>query len=463
MSGMALHYVLSRLEAIGDVDPSGFAVAVVVAHHVSPEGRACMAGRTRIAHLCGKSEKAVSRGIAWCKKFKILDTVQERDRNRSFKGQQYTLIGYTDWLERTRDLARGEPRDIVARGEKEASESASEEAENHAGAAGQTVSHAVGHAVGHNVPQTSIEPVLEPEEREARESDGQEGEIDPETSRPDGGDAVDEPLASEAAETPGRPERSDGDRNAPDGGGEAADTPGRAEFEKRVMRFCNGRGFAAGPWRDWDTSSPGWIARQFAALSVAERADAERWRDPYLLDLAARKKNPVPVGTFLRDRLWTGLDPMLLERAERHRQARLAPEERPRPDGWAACMGPVGMAWLMAKLLAGPEDAEAMARPIVTEAVLRDAWPALWWWQAVQRQRGGAAFDPQWHALKGAMEPVPAGTAMLARWRSEFEARGWKWLSAFDQAAVVYLPVGGPEGLEAFRAAVASRSVEAVE
>ena len=62
------------------------------------------------------------------------------------------------------------------------------------------------------------------------------------------------------------------DPDAPRGGTEAGDQqlgdedrPQRAAFQKRVMRFCNGRGFAAGAWTDWDTSSPEWIARQFAA------------------------------------------------------------------------------------------------------------------------------------------------------------------------------------------------------
>jgi len=230
----------------------------------------------------------------------------------------------------------------------------------------------------------------------------------------------------------------------------AADTPGTAAFEKRVMRFCNGRGFLAGPWKDWDTSSPNWIGRQFASLSAGERADAERWRDPYLFDLEGRGKPPVTVGVFLRDKLWTGLDPMLLQRAERRKAERLKPEERAQPDGWAACLGPVGMAWLFAKLLAGAADPAAMARPLLTDAQLRDAWSAVWWFQAMQRQKGGAVFDPQWHALKPAMEFVPKSTVVLAAWRDHFAEHDWKWLNAFDTADGVYCPKGGPAGLAAF-------------
>ncbi|TIV00209.1 MAG: helix-turn-helix domain-containing protein [Mesorhizobium sp.] len=232
------------------------------------------------------------------------------------------------------------------------------------------------------------------------------------------------------------------------------DTPGTAAFEKRVMRFCNGRGFMAGPWPDWDTSSPGWIAGRFAALSSEERLEAERWRDPYLLDLVARKKTPVPVGVFFKGKTWTGLDAGVLERAEKQRLARLPPDERARPEGWAKCLGPVGMARLFAELLDGQSKGLALSKPFVSDAELREAWPFLWRFRALLRQKGGAEFGPRWHALKTAMEPVPQGTETLAAWKSVFLERGWLWLAEFDRIDVVYCPAGGPAGLEAFEQAV---------
>ncbi|RWF02984.1 helix-turn-helix domain-containing protein [Mesorhizobium sp.] len=232
------------------------------------------------------------------------------------------------------------------------------------------------------------------------------------------------------------------------------DTPGTAAFEKRVMRFCNGRGFMAGPWPDWDTSSPGWIAARFAALSSEERLEAERWRDPYLLDLVARKKTPVPVGVFFKGKTWTGLDAGVLERAEKQRIARLPPDERARPEGWAKCLGPVGMARLFAELLDGQSKGLALSKPFVSDAELREAWPFLWRFRALLRQKGGAEFGPRWHALKTAMEPVPQGTETLAAWKSDFLERGWLWLAEFDRIDVVYCPAGGPAGLEPFEQAV---------
>ncbi len=236
---------------------------------------------------------------------------------------------------------------------------------------------------------------------------------------------------------------------------EPSDTPGRADFEKRVMRFCTGKGFLAGQWPNWDTSSPGWIGRQFAALTPAERVEAERWRDAYLFDIAERKQTPVVVGNFLNGRLWTGLDPAILERVERRRHAQLKPEERAQPDGWAACLGPVGMAWLFARLIEGPADAAMASRPFLSDPQLREAWPSIWWFQAMQRQKGGAVFEPRWHALSGAMEFVPRDTAVFAAWREAFAEKGWRWLNAFDAGRGAYFPRGGPGAIDKFEHAVA--------
>lgn len=235
---------------------------------------------------------------------------------------------------------------------------------------------------------------------------------------------------------------------------ETTETPGRADFDRRVQAYVSGKGFDAGKWPDWESSSIGWITRQFASLTREERAEAERWRDAYLLDLAARKKRPVPVGTFMRDRQWQALDPEILALAEKRKAAALSPDERPKPDGWAACLGPVGMAWLFAKLLDGPKDVPEAAGPFVLRYQVERAWPAVAHFQTVRGQRGGAEWADRWHKLKSDMEPVPQGSDVLAAWRAEFEARRWPWLPEFDQADVVYCPKGGPGGLKEFNEAV---------
>ncbi len=275
----------------------------------------------------------------------------------------------------------------------------------------------------HGDTQTSMEPPIEPSLERERGREGQEG----------GQPRDDQP-------------REDQPRD---------DQPGTAAFDKRVLRFCSGRGFLAGPWPDFDTgASLPWIGRHFAKLTPAERAEAERWRDAYLLDVKDRKLKPVAVGNFFAGRSWEALDPAILARAEKLKQAGLAPDERARPDGWAACLGPVGMAWLFAELRAGQPAGTVEPGSLWLTSRLQRDWPAIHGWSQRQQMAGGLAFGPRWHALKDRMEPVPQGTEGFAAWRAHFARQGWPWLSAFDGAAVLYAPKGGPDGLKVFGQAV---------
>ena len=288
----------------------------------------------------------------------------------------------------------------------------------------------------------TVSPLDEAEKGDTDDS----ARVTPETDK---GDTRSHPTPPDSSIDPSSERARERETDLEEGDKQAEDTPGRAAFEKRVMRFCNGRGFAAGPWPDWDTSSVKWIAGRFAALSRGERLEAEAWRDAYLLDIKARGKNPAPVGNWLQSKTWTGLDPALLERA------RSASEKQARPDGWEPCLGPVGMAWLVAQLLAGPADPETAREPVLSDARLRQAWPSVWQWQAILRQKGGVPFGPKWRAMKGAMEFVPHGTPAMAAWKDEFARRGWRWLSVFDGGNGLYLPIGGPDGIETFETALA--------
>ncbi|WP_157928769.1 hypothetical protein [Pararhizobium haloflavum] len=233
----------------------------------------------------------------------------------------------------------------------------------------------------------------------------------------------------------------------------AAERPGMADFEKRVMRFCNGRGFSAGPWPNWDTSSPGHVARQFAKLTVDGRAEAERWRDAYLSDIKRRQKKPVPVANFLRDRLWTGLDDGILRRAEQVAQVPRAPTL---PPDYAPPFGPVWSAFVHAKLIDGPQhpDHAPPVGQIWMRLHLDRAWPqiaAIWTAASLRR---GIRVAERWHGLKDAMEFVPVGTATFDAWRLAFADNGWPSLPDFGEMGGVFFPKGGPDGLGAFIAAV---------
>lgn len=232
------------------------------------------------------------------------------------------------------------------------------------------------------------------------------------------------------------------------------DNPNSAAFKKRVAQFCNGTGFVAGAWKDWDVGAAlDWIVKRFANLTPEERLQAESWRDAYLLDVVSRKKNPQAVGNFLRDRTWTALDPEILKRVETVKVQASKSEER-KPDGWAKCLGPVGLARMFAHFLEGPADAELARSSFLPKSLLAKAWPAIARFRDIQQQRGGTVFQTQWHVAASLMEPVLQDTAMLEAWKDEFSRRAWPWPGEFDRLPVVYCPKGGPSALVDFEAAL---------
>lgn len=231
------------------------------------------------------------------------------------------------------------------------------------------------------------------------------------------------------------------------------DDPKTAAFEKRVIRFVNGVGYQAGIWPKWDHKTTlNWIKVHFAGLTPAERKEAERWRDAYLLDAVERKVKPQPVGIFFRDRLWNALDDEVLKRFEAGK-AKSTRSDVAKPDGWAAGYGPVGMARVFAYLLEGPADAELAKNQFLPRSMLAKAWPALSRFREIQQQRNGTVFPKVWHNAGELMEPVPQGTTMLLAWKDEFKLRAWPWPSEFDRMQVVYCPRGGPSELSNFETA----------
>jgi hypothetical protein len=250
-----------------------------------------------------------------------------------------------------------------------------------------------------------------------------------------------------------RREREARARDRSDGGDEgtdAADIPGRADFEKRVMRFCTGRGFTAGQWTNWDTSSPGHIGKMFALLSSDERLEAERWRDAFLHDLTRRKVSPPPVANYLRDRMWQHLDPVLLERAE------AAAKGVPVPDDYAPPLGPVWSALVHGLMIEGPEHPEhaPAAGQIWLRVQIEKAWPKIASIFTAAALRRGVRAGARWQALKDAMEFVPKDSPLFAAWRAEAARRGWPALPSIGDMAGMYFPAGGPEALDAFAAKV---------
>ncbi|MFK4824826.1 hypothetical protein ACI0FM_08565 [Paenochrobactrum sp. BZR 588] len=242
----------------------------------------------------------------------------------------------------------------------------------------------------------------------------------------------------------------------------AEDDPKTAAFEKRVIRFLNGVGYDAGIWPKWDHQTTlAWIKGHFAGLIPAERKEAERWRDAYLLNAAERKVKPQGAGIFFRDRLWNALDPAILDRLEDAKAADASKTNK--PDGWAACFGPVGMARLFAHFYEGAADEALASKTFLPNALFAKAWPKVMQFRMVQQQKGGAVFGQLWQELAHLFEPVPQGTEGLDAWKREFKRRNWPWLSEFDRLPVVYCPKGGVAGLAAFEAKLAEVKQDAAQ
>lgn len=272
-------------------------------------------------------------------------------------------------------------------------------------------------------------------------------------------EGLETPESSEERES-GRESREDGQSDAL----EAKDRPGTAEFEKRVQRFCNGTGYIAGQWKGWDGASLGWISGMFAALSLDERAEAERWRDAYLLNIGERK--PQPVGVFLRDRAWNALHPSLLDRAEKMRQkvgnqAGAAIEAKPFGKLWQAWRlkllvgGPTGPAPRLTAFEQRQVDSGAWDLPkLMREKLAKVGWPQVNNMHDRAARGGSVTVPAELQPLADLMEQVRVGSDRWIAWQHEHAKRGWPWLPDPELQEWVYFPAGGPEGMAEFEMAV---------
>ncbi|TIO39520.1 MAG: helix-turn-helix domain-containing protein [Mesorhizobium sp.] len=105
----------------------------------------------------------------------------------------------------------------------------------------------------------------------------------------------------------------------------------------------------------------------------------------------------------------------------------------------------------MATLLA-QDDAKGRQARLTRQAA--HGWPQVNRMHEAAESRRGITVAAELDALGALMEPVPVRGEMWQRWLEEHERRGWPWLPDPGQMPVVYFPVGGPDGLEAFEQAV---------
>ncbi len=226
----------------------------------------------------------------------------------------------------------------------------------------------------------------------------------------------------------------------------SADDP--RKFEQRVKRL------AALGWPRWDRSSTSWTISQFAALTDAERAEAEAYGPAYL---ARTGKGGLALGTYFAERKWRDLPPDVLSPKK--------PETVAAPV-WGPVWGAVRMGTLVCDLPAeGPKPSAFMAALLQRDdeqgRLARLSRQATYGWPRVntmheqaQHRKGVAVKAELEERLKPLMEPVLVGTETYQAWKREHERRGWPWIPDPGSQPVVYFPAGGPDGLAAFEAAI---------
>lgn len=135
---------------------------------------------------------------------------------------------------------------------------------------------------------------------------------------------------------------------------------------------------------------------------------------------------------------------------------------------------PFGLAWgaaRMASLLAGPtgpkpqltkvermliERGEWTAEQVIADKRVRTGWPDVNAMHEQAEGQRGSHVAPRFAAMQDVMEAVPIGTPAFAAWQAHHAAMGWPWIPEPGGLREVWFPRGGPAGLAAFEAAVAT-------
>lgn len=246
-------------------------------------------------------------------------------------------------------------------------------------------------------------------------------------------------------------------------------------------------------WPGAAGSSTQWAAQQFAKLSDADRAEAERLRDAYLDHCSRAGVRPVALGVYLRDRKFEGLQVLPKDAAPRLAGDRVV----------VPVFGPVFAAACMAEVLGRPapirladnhretilKSAEALSRtnpqrgrdylanrgidldetgkPVFPENFERDeerrlrmteGYPGAKRLYEAAKDRQNVTVPQRFEALKNAMEFVPLDGEMMSAWRSWYERNFLPFPPLTARGG--YFPAGGPDRLDDFRAALARESDE---
>jgi hypothetical protein len=190
-------------------------------------------------------------------------------------------------------------------------------------------------------------------------------------------------------------------------------------------------------------------------LDAVDRVEAIRLFPHWLALLKAQKKTHIPApSSYFGQKLWRDVP----EPAEEKPTVIVAPP-----------FGPVWSAVRLRMLLTSPPAEAPPAKGFMAALLAQDdakgrqarltrqaahGWPSVNRMHEAAESRRGITVAPELEALAALMEPVPVRGEIWQLWLAEHEKRGWPWLPDPGQMPVVYFPVGGPDGLDAFEQAV---------
>lgn len=232
--------------------------------------------------------------------------------------------------------------------------------------------------------------------------------------------------------------------------------PGTADFTKRVQKFVTGDGFSEGEWPRWSKGvTLDWITRQFAALSEAERRQAEENRDAFL---AKCRRDGIPAsgvmgaGNYFKGRVWETLTERDRAMAADAAARRAGKPDAAKPANFAPAFGPVHSLMLWRILGRGPDRPEITTSGHWFANEMRTAWPTLAnFWQQTDL-KGGVVADEEAIALAGAMEFSMKDSGQLSVWRVWLREKGLPELRIGERGT--YVPRGGPAAIEQFWEAI---------
>ncbi|MCF6126051.1 helix-turn-helix domain-containing protein [Mesorhizobium sp. M7A.F.Ca.CA.001.07.2.1] len=211
-------------------------------------------------------------------------------------------------------------------------------------------------------------------------------------------------------------------------------------------------------WDRFDVSPKPPMLAEWFKLSAADQAECAPCVPLFLAECRkAGVKQACAVATFIKDRMWVPFLP------------RLAAATAPAQEATAAPFGKLWQAARMKQLLTGPKAAmppmtrfqqDAIAagtmdgEALQLERQAKHGWPAVNAMHDRARFGGGVTVAATLQPLAEMMEQVRVGTDRWTEWEVEHHRRGWPWLPAPGHVEWVWMPAGGPAGLETFEQAV---------